>query len=102
VLVYFGDSGYALGERWVTHYRSEAEEVVGAEVVRLAVVVKSGSPIPTSASNSNGLFSKELQIPETASASESASEIKAGALPSNYPGTTGQPLVMAGFAARRV
>ena len=96
--MYFGDSGYALGERWVTHYRSEAEEVVGAEVVRLAVVVKSGSPIPTSASNSNGLFSKELQIPETAS----ASEIKAGALPSNYPGTTGQPLVMAGSAARRV
>ena len=59
---------------------SEAEEVVGAKVVRLAVVVESGSPIPTSASNSNGLFLKELQIPETASASESASEIKTGAL----------------------
>ena len=58
--------------------------------------------IPTSASNSNRLFFKELQIPETASASESASEIKTVVLPDNYPGTTRQPLVMAGFAARRV
>jgi hypothetical protein len=48
------------------------------------------------------LFLKELQNPETASASESASEIITGALPDNYPGTTRQPLVMAGFAARRV
>jgi len=48
------------------------------------------------------LFIKELQIPETASASESASEFKTGALPDNYPGTTRQPLVTAGFAARRV
>ena len=59
-------------------------------------------PIPTSASNSNGLFPKELQIPETASASESASEIITGAPLSDYPGTTRQPLVKAGFAARRV
>jgi hypothetical protein len=59
-------------------------------------------PIPTSASNSNDLFLKELQIPETASASESASESITGAPLSDYPGTTRQPLAMAGFAARRV
>jgi hypothetical protein len=61
-------------------------------------IARSVSPIPTSASNSNGLFLKGLQIPETAS----ASEIKTGALPDNYPGTTRQQLVKAGFAARRV
>ncbi len=58
--------------------------------------------IPTLASNSNGLFLKELQIPETASASESASEIKTGPIRIENPGSTRQPLVVAGFAARRV
>ena len=75
----------------------------GSQVVRQGSAKASfvGS-IPTLASNSNYLFIKELQIPETASASESASEIKTGALLDHHPGTTRQPLVMAGFAARRV
>jgi len=43
-----------------------------------------------------------LRNPETASASESASEIITGVPLGDYPGTTGQLLVKAGFAARRV
>jgi hypothetical protein len=45
------------------------------------------------------LFFSELQKPEEASASESASEIKTGALPLENPGSTRQPLEMKGFAA---
>jgi hypothetical protein len=45
------------------------------------------------------LFFSELQKPEEASASESASEIKTGALRIENPGSTRQPLEMTGFAA---
>jgi len=44
----------------------------------------------------------ELQKPEEASASESASEIITGLPPVNYGFITGQPLEMTGFAARLV
>jgi hypothetical protein len=47
--------------------RSEAEEVVGEEVVRLAAAVKAGSPIPTSASindlrKKRGRFFSRMQV----------------------------------------
>jgi hypothetical protein len=44
----------------------------------------------------------KLQMPEEASASESASEITIGVEPLNYPGITRQPLEMTGLAARFV
>jgi hypothetical protein len=43
-----------------------------------------------------------LQIPEEASASESASEINTGIRLNNYSGITRQLLVKTGFAARLV
>ena len=58
--------------------------------------------IPTLASNSKLLKSNELQTPEEANASESASEIITGLLLNNYPGKTRQSLATAGFAARLV
>jgi len=48
------------------------------------------------------LIFNELQKPEEASASESASEIITGLPPANYGLNTGQPLEMTGFAARLV
>jgi hypothetical protein len=45
------------------------------------------------------LFFNELQKPEGASASESASEINTGRLHIENPGITRQPLEMTGFAA---
>jgi len=47
-------------------------------------------------------FCNELQIPEEASASESASEINTPAVLSNYSGKTRQSLAVTGFAARLV
>jgi len=47
-------------------------------------------------------FCNELQIPEGASASESASEINTGIRLNNYSGITGQSLATTGFAARLV
>jgi hypothetical protein len=44
----------------------------------------------------------KLQMPEEASASESASEITTGIEPLNYPGITRQPLEITGLAARFV
>jgi hypothetical protein len=44
----------------------------------------------------------KLQMPEEASASESASEITIGVEPLNYPVITRQPLEMTGLAARFV
>jgi hypothetical protein len=58
--------------------------------------------IPTFASNSKLHFCNELQQPEGASASESASEINTGIQLNNYPGITRQSLAMTGFAARLV
>jgi hypothetical protein len=43
-----------------------------------------------------------LQHPETASASESASEINTGMPPVDYPGITRQSLAMMGFATHLV
>lgn len=45
-------------------------------------------PIPTLASNSKWLDHNKLQIPETPSASESASDFRARRPPSRYPLTT--------------
>ena len=59
-------------------------------------------PIPTPASNSKLLKSNELQTPEEASASESASEIITGLGLNNYSGITRQSLATTGFAARLV
>jgi len=59
-------------------------------------------PIPTLASNSKLLFCNELQLPEEASASESASEIITGLKLSNYSGITRPSLATTGFAARSV
>jgi hypothetical protein len=59
-------------------------------------------PIPTLASNSKLQFCNELQMPEGASASESASEINTGIRLNNYSGITRQSLAMMGFAARLV
>jgi hypothetical protein len=59
-------------------------------------------PIPTPASNSKLLFCNELQLPEEASASESASEISTGLKLSNYSGITRPSLATTGFAARLV
>ena len=59
-------------------------------------------PIPTPASNSKLLFCNGLQMPEEASASESASEIITGLLLNHYPGITRQSLATTGFAARLV
>ncbi len=58
--------------------------------------------IPTLASNSKLLKSNELQNPEEASASESASEIITGSGLNNYSGITRQSLATTGFAARLV
>jgi hypothetical protein len=58
--------------------------------------------IPTLASNSKLLKSNELQNPEEASASESASEIITGLELNNYSGITRQSLATTGFAARLV
>jgi len=58
--------------------------------------------IPTLASNSKLHFCNELQIPEEASASESASEINTGIRLNNYSGITRQSLATTGFAARLV
>ena len=58
--------------------------------------------IPTLASNSKLHFGNGLQIPEEASASESASEINTGIRLNNYSGITRQSLAMTGFAARLV
>ncbi len=58
--------------------------------------------IPTLASNSKLRFCNGLQMPEEASASESASEINTGLLLNNYSGKTRQSLVTTGFAARLV
>ena len=58
--------------------------------------------IPTLASNSKLHFGNGLQIPEGASASESASEINTGIRLNNYSGKTRQSLAMTGFAARLV
>ena len=59
-------------------------------------------PIPTLASKSKLHFCNGLQMPEEASASESASEINTGIPPLDYPGITRQPLAMTGYAARLV
>ena len=59
-------------------------------------------PIPTLASNSKLFKYSELQHPEGASASESASEIITGLILINYPGNTRQSLATTGFAARLV
>jgi len=59
-------------------------------------------PIPTLASNSKLLFCNELQLPEEASASESASEIITGLPLNNYSGKTRQSLATTGYAARLV
>jgi hypothetical protein len=67
--------------------------------LRFAVVF---SPIPTLASNSKLLKSNELQNPEEASASESASEIITGLGLNNYSGITRPSLATTGFAARLV
>ena len=58
--------------------------------------------IPTLASNSKLHFCNGLQMPEEASASESASEIITGLRLNNYSGITRQSLAMTGFAARLV
>ena len=58
--------------------------------------------IPTLASNSKLHFCNGLQMPEEASASESASEIITGLLLNNYSGKTRQSLATTGFAARLV
>ena len=58
--------------------------------------------IPTLASNSKLFKDSELQHPETASASESASEINTGMPPVDYPGITRQSLAMMGFATHLV
>jgi hypothetical protein len=47
-------------------------------------------------------FCNELQMPEEASASESASEINTGIRLNNYSGITRQSLALRGFAARLV
>ena len=75
----------------------------GSQVVRQgsAKALCVGS-IPTSASNSKLQFCNGLQMPEEASASESASEIITGLRLNNYPGITRQSLAMTGFAARLV
>jgi hypothetical protein len=48
------------------------------------------------------LFCNELQLPEEASASESASEIITGLPLNNYSGKTRQSLATTGYAARLV
>ena len=58
--------------------------------------------IPTLASNSKLHFCNGLQMPEEASASESASEIITGIRLNNYSGITRQSLATTGFAARLV
>ena len=58
--------------------------------------------IPTLASNFKLRNCSELQNPEGASASESASEINTGIRLNNYSGITRQSLAMTGFAARLV
>ncbi len=58
--------------------------------------------IPTLASKPKLPKGNGLQKPEGASASESASEITTGEELLNHPGTTRQPLVMTGLAARFV
>jgi hypothetical protein len=60
------------------------------------------SPIPTLASNSKLPNGSELQKPEEASASESASEIITGLKLSNYYGITRPSLATKGFAAHLV
>jgi hypothetical protein len=55
--------------------------------------------IPTLASNFKLLKNSKLQIPEEASASESASEINTGLLLNHYSGKTRQSLATTGFAA---
>jgi hypothetical protein len=59
-------------------------------------------PIPTLASNSKLRLCNGLQMPEEASASESASEIITGIRLNHYSGNTRQSLAMAGFAVRLV
>src|SRR5208283_761570 len=75
----------------------------GSQVVRQgsAKALCVGS-IPTLASNSKLLKSNELQNPEEASASESASEISTAVKLKYYPGITRQSLATTGFAARLV
>ena len=75
----------------------------GSQVVRRgsAKAVCVGS-IPTLASNSKLLKSNELQTPEEASASESASEISTAVKLKYYPGITRPSLATTGFAARLV
>ena len=58
--------------------------------------------IATLASNSKLHFGNELQMPEEASASESASEINTGIRLNNYSGITRQSLATTEFAARLV
>ena len=58
--------------------------------------------IPTLASNFKLPFGNQLQIPEEASASESASEINTGIRLHHYSGIARQSLAMTGFAARLV
>jgi hypothetical protein len=48
------------------------------------------------------LFCNELQLPEEASASESASEISTRVKLNHYPGITRPSLATTGFAARLV
>jgi hypothetical protein len=48
------------------------------------------------------LFCNGLQMPEEASASESASEINTPAVLNNYSGKTRQSLATTGYAARLV
>jgi hypothetical protein len=60
------------------------------------------TPIPTLASNFKLFKNSKLQIPEGASASESASEIITGIRLIIYSGITRQSLAMTGFAARLV
>ena len=59
-------------------------------------------PIPTLASNFKLLKNSKLQIPEEASASESASEIITGLILNHYLGNGRQSLATTGFAARLV
>ena len=58
--------------------------------------------IPTLASNSKLHYCNGLQIPEEASASESASEIETPAVLADYSRRTWPELERAGFAARFV
>ena len=66
------------------------------------VMTKGHGSIPTLASNSKLHFCNGLQMPEEASASESASEINTPAVLNNYSGKTRRSLAKTGFATRLV